>query len=169
MKERQDFGRVQMRGSAPKPPPRNPPVGWRLLPPLLAALLILVLTIRVVLPPPRSPEVNIPSFELPPPIVLRGAGEPAGLQVRIARESSFILALHCDARSSFSSYDLSIRNSSGREVWRVQNTKPDAYQFNISVPGTFLKSGKYRVTLWCYYQNQAERVLDSYPLDFGYK
>ena len=168
MKERQDFGRVQMRGWGPKPPPRTLPVGWRLLPPLLVALLMLAVTIRVMLPPPRSPEVNIPSFDLPP-VVLRGEGDPAGLRVRIARESSFILALHCDAKSSFSSYDLSMRNSSGREVWRVQNTKPDAYKFNISVPGTFLQPGKYRVTLWCYYQNQAERVLDSYPLNFGFK
>jgi hypothetical protein len=165
MKELQDFGRVQMRGSAPRPPGRAS-VTW--LPPrLLSAILVglLVWSIRVV----PSPEINVPSFDLPL-AVSRGEGE--SLKVRIARESSFMLTLHCDAKNSYlsySSYGLSVRNLQ-REVWLVQDTKTSSYRtFNVSVPGEVLDPGKYQVVLWGYDRNRPGRVLlDSYPLDFGY-
>ncbi len=167
MKERKDFGRVQMRGSAPRPP-GSPSATW--LPPrLLSALLVglLVWTVRVV----PAPEVNVPSFDLPLP-VLRGEGE--SLKVRIARESSFMLTLHCDAKNSYlpySSYGLSVRNPQrGGEVWLVRDTKADSYRtFNVSVPGAYLDPGKYQVTLWGYDQNRAGKILDSYPMDLRYQ
>jgi hypothetical protein len=163
MKELQDFGRVQMRGSAPRPPGRAS-VTW--LPPrLLSALLVglLVWSIRVV----PSPVVNIPNFDFPL-IVTRGEAE--GLTVRIPRESSFRLTWNCDSYGSYSSYGLSLRYPQ-REIWLVQDTKTDSYgTFNVTVTGAYIDPGKFEVRLWGYDRNLGSRVqLASYPVDFGYK
>lgn len=70
-----------------------------------------------------------------PPTVLPSEGQPAVLVIPVSDEE-------------FPSYRLELIDSAGRTIWKPEIARQaDQDSFTITVPGTFLKRGKYRMTI----------------------
>jgi len=110
-------------------------------------------------------ETNIPIVDLFPAGSTRSA-EPERKEAVVdlsGGSSSFVLLVQgSDPDSLWSSYEIVIWTSEGRERWRSRDLRQNEFgSFNLSFPSNFLEDGHYILTLYGVNSGEREEIGES--------